>query len=185
MFEKKLFNSACLSQAGLVLALTISISLSGCGVNSLRPIYASSYFGKESLADKLSSIKISNIPGRAGQIIRNELKFQNSGGKNSNSVKYRLDITVTERITSTLVSSTGDSAGQIYQIDANFKLIDILDDTVIIDSFSYGRAGFERFGSIFSNVRAREDATRRAATTVARDIKSQLELSMSRIKSKH
>jgi LPS-assembly lipoprotein len=39
---------------------------------------------------------------------------------------------------------------------------------------SYGRASFERFNSIFSNVRAREDAETRAAKVVAEDLKARL-----------
>ena len=39
---------------------------------------------------------------------------------------------------------------------------------------SYGRIAFQRFDSVFSNVRARNDAENRAATTVAEDLKSRL-----------
>jgi LPS-assembly lipoprotein len=48
---------------------------------------------------------------------------------------------------------------------------------------SQGRAGFERFTSIYSNVRAREDAENRAAKTVAEELKGRIaaRLSSSRV----
>jgi LPS-assembly lipoprotein len=48
------------------------------------------------------------------------------------------------------------------------------DKVVVLQGLSGGRAGFERYSSIFSNVRAREDAENRAAKTVAEDLKSRL-----------
>jgi LPS-assembly lipoprotein len=45
---------------------------------------------------------------------------------------------------------------------------------VVLSGTSYGRASFERNKSIFSNVRAREDAENRAAKVVGEDLKSRL-----------
>ena len=45
---------------------------------------------------------------------------------------------------------------------------------VVLQGKSAGRAGFERFQSIFSNVRARQDAENRVANTVAQDLKTRL-----------
>ena len=79
-----------------------------------------------------------------------------------------------ESVTSTLVLVTGDARTQVYNLDASFKLIRIADKSVMLEGKSYARAGFERFSSIFSNVRAREDAENRAAKTVGEDLKSRL-----------
>jgi len=144
-------------------------------------MYANSSVGGSGIVEKLRSVKITNIPGRVGQRIRNELVFQSSGGGELATAKYTLDITITERVTTTLVNVEGDSAGQIYQIDATFKLSNKSDNSIIYNGKSYARAGFERFSSIFSNVRAREDAENRAAKTIAHDIKSQLEPALARI----
>ena len=45
---------------------------------------------------------------------------------------------------------------------------------MVLSGSSYGRAAFERNVSIFSNVRAREDAENRAAKTVGEDLKARL-----------
>ena len=53
-------------------------------------------------------------------------------------------------------------------------LVRISDNSVVLTGTSYARAGFERFDSVFSNVRAREDAENRAAGTIGEDLKSRL-----------
>ena len=45
------------------------------------------------------------------------------------------------------------------------------DKTIALQGQSYGRTAFQRFDSVFSNVRARHDAEDRAAQTVAEDLK--------------
>ena len=90
-------------------------------------MYAASSFGGGALAAKLAAVDVNTIPGRVGQRIRNELVFQSTGGGEKAPAKYRLEITITERVTSTLVNQAGDSAGQIYQLDARFVLRDLAD----------------------------------------------------------
>ena len=164
--------------AAMAAALAAGSLLAGCGSSGFQPMYASSYNG--SLSAKLASVNITNIPGRVGQRIRNELKFQTTGGGAQAAPKYRLEVTLTEKVTSTLVNLEGDSASQIYSLDAKYVLVDTATSQPVLNSKSFGRAGFERYTSIFSNVRAREDAENRAARTVARDIRSQLEAFLSR-----
>lgn len=68
----------------------------------------------------------------------------------------------------------GEALSQIYAIEATFKLVKVSDKTVVFQGTSNARAGFERFQSIYSNVRAREDAENRTAKTIAEDIKTRL-----------
>ena len=44
----------------------------------------------------------------------------------------------------------------------------------MLQGTSHARASFERFSSIYSNVRARDDAENRAAKTIAEDLKTRL-----------
>ena len=100
--------------------------------------------------------------------------FQTTGGGAPVPSAYTLDIAIRESVTSTLIRVDGDARSQIYNLDASFKLIRNSDKAVILTGTSFGRAGFERNSSIFSNVRAREDAENRAASTVGQDLKSRL-----------
>ena len=149
------------------------VPLAACGESGFRPLYAPSSIGAN-VGEKLAQVKIAPIPGRVGQRIRNELIFQSTGGGNPLPPAYRLDVAIRESVTSTLVQKDGDSRGQIFLLDASFQLVRIESGEVVLKGVSYGRAGFERFESIFSNVRAKQDAEDRAASTVGDDLRSRL-----------
>lgn len=163
--------------------LLLGLALSGCGSEAgFRPLYGTTASGI-GLEEKLAQVKVAPIPSRVGQRIRNELIFQNTGGGTPPPPRYTLEIVITESVTSTLVQSTGESLSQIYNLNASFRLISIKDKQVVMQGTSQGRAGFERFTSIYSNVRAREDAENRAAKAVAEELKGRLaaRLSSSRV----
>lgn len=160
-----------------MLALTLAATpfLSGCdGASAFRPMYGSPGLGGGAAEVKLAEVEFATIPSRVGQRIRNELIFQSTGGGTPVPPKYRFDVTIREQIVSTLVRKDGEAQSQIYNLEAKFQLVRLADKKVVLQGSSYGRAGFERFSSIFSNVQAREDAENRAARTVAQDLKSRL-----------
>ncbi len=154
----------------LLLALPL---LAACESGGFRPLYATGPSGVN-VNQKLARVDVVTIPSRVGQRIRNDLIFENNGGALPEPPAYRFDVAIRESLLSTLVRQDGESASQIYSLDAKFKLIRLADKKVILEGVSYGRAGFDRFGSIYSNVRAREDAENRAAKTVATDLKGRL-----------
>lgn len=158
----------------LMSAAIVAPGLAACGGSGFRPLYGSSQFGGNDLTDKLANVDIAPLPGRVGQRIRNELMFQTTGGKAPVSPAYRLELVMTESVTATLVSTNGDAIGSVYNIDVNFRLIRLADKSVALSGKSFSRAGFERFRSIFANVRAREEAENRAAMTIGQDVKSRL-----------
>jgi LPS-assembly lipoprotein len=157
--------SALLAAAALV---------SGCADGSgFRPMYAASPDGK-GLEAKLAAVEITAIPSRVGQRIRNELMFQATGGGSPAPPAYRLDIVTRESLTAMLVKVSGEAASSTYNLDAQFNLIDLKTKKVILTGSSHGRASFDRFPSIYGNVRAREDAENRAANVVAQDLKARI-----------
>lgn len=162
------------------LATLIGAALSGCaGSDGFQPLYGPTTSGVDVQA-KLAAVDVTTIPSRVGQRIRNELIFQNTGGGLPAKPEYRLDIAIRESIGSTLVKSTGEALSQVYSLDATYRLIRISDKQIVAQGVSHGRAGFERFQQIYSNVRAREDAENRAARSVADDIKTRLAAILSR-----
>jgi LPS-assembly lipoprotein len=149
--------------------------LAACdGASAFRPMYGSASIGGGAAETKMAEVEFATIPSRVGQRIRNELIFQSTGGGTPSPPKYRFETTIREQIVSTLVRKDGEAQSQIYNLEAKFQLVRLADKKVIFQGTSYGRAGFERFTSIFSNVQAREDAENRAASTIAQDIKSRL-----------
>lgn len=119
-------------------------------------------------------VDIAPIPGRVGQRVRNELIFQSTGGGTPLPPEYRLDIAIRESISATLVRQDGNAAGQVYNLDASYRLIRVSDKKVVAEGKSYSRAAFERISSIFANVRAREEAENRAAKTVGEELRTRL-----------
>lgn len=156
-------------------AVSLAVAgISGCADGQgFRPLYGNlgSAAGVE---DKLAQVDIAPVPGRIGQRLRNELIFGVTGGSAAPAPAYRLEIAVKENVTSTLVKNDGDALSQIYTADASFNLIRLSDKQVVLKGISFGRAGFERNPSIYSNVRAQDDAQNRAAKTIALDLKSRI-----------
>lgn len=169
-------EAALTRRSALRLAFALAISgpvLAACSDGGFRPLYGSAGIG--AAADqKLAHVQIDTIPGRVGQRIRNELIFQTTGGGTAGEPLHQLNIAIRESVTSTLVQTNGDARGQIYNLEASFRLVRTSDKKVVLEGKSFGRAGFERFDSIFSNVRAREDAENRAARTIGEDLKARL-----------
>jgi LPS-assembly lipoprotein len=158
---------------GLALVLAAAPALSACGNGGFRPLYATTASGV-GLQERLKQVDVAPIPGRVGQMIRNELIFDSSGGGNLLPPTHRLEIAISEGLLTTNVKIDGDSLGMIYTVSANFKLISIKDKKVVLTGTSFARAGFERFQSIYSNVRARDDAENRASRTVSDDLKTRV-----------
>jgi LPS-assembly lipoprotein len=170
-----------LSGLGLVLCLTGVTLLAGCaGGSGFQPLHATSAVGGSGASEKFAALDIAPIPGRVGQRIRNELIFQATGGGAPLPPEYRLDIAIRESVSSTLVKIDGNASGQVYNLDASYKLVRISDKSVVGEGRSYGRAGFERVTSIFANVRARQNAEDRAAKTVGEELRTRILAHLSR-----
>jgi LPS-assembly lipoprotein len=165
---------------GAVFLLAAAVSLTACGdAAGFRPLYGPSASGGD-VGQHLKQVEFAPIPGRVGQRIRNEMIFQTTGGGNPLPPTHRLEVVLKENLTATLVNVQGEAAGQIYSVEASFRLIDSRTKRVVFEGTSHARAGFERFESIYSNVRAREDAENRAARTIADDLKTRLATYLSR-----
>lgn len=154
-----------------LLAGLSALALAGCG---FQPLYGGTTAGGSRLSEVMKEIDVTPIPGRVGQKLRNELIFANTGGGVAGPTRYRLKITIKESVTDQLVQITGDATGQVYQLDAAFKLIDSTTGAVIYQGKAISRAPYNRFQEIFANVRARYDAENRAARTVSESIRVQV-----------
>ena len=162
-----------MSWRSLAIALAASIAacaLGGCG---FQPLYGGTTAGGQKLSDVMAGVEINPIPGRVGQKIRNELIFATTGGGYPAPSHYRLDVTIKESLVNQLVEISGDATGQVYQLDATFRLMDPT-GKVLLQGTAISRAPYNRFQEIFANVRARYDAENRAATTVADSIRTRI-----------
>jgi len=159
--------------AVVALAAASALGLAGCG---FQPLYGSNTTAADGtrLSEAMASVEIQPIPGRVGQTVRNELIFANTGGNYAPDYRYRLRIAIREREIKQLVRIDGDARGQVYQLEAKFKLIDSSNGAVLYEGAAISRAPYNRFQEVFANVRARYDAENRAARTVSESIKTQV-----------
>src|SRR5688572_10386463 len=148
-----------------------SLALSGCG---FQPLYGGTTAGGQKLAAVMAGIDVVPIPGRVGQKLRNELIFDTTGGRNAGTTRYRLEIAIKESVTDQMGQITGDATGQVFQLDATFKLVDSANGKILYQGKAISRAPYNRFQEIFANVRARYDAENRAARTVSESIRTQV-----------
>jgi LPS-assembly lipoprotein len=149
--------------------------VAGCGDSGFRPMYASSAItGGADVNQKLAELEIAPIPGRVGQRLRNEIIYQSTGGGLAAQPVYRLEIIMRESITPTLVQIDGNSSGSVYNLNTSFRLVRLADKSVALTGESSSRAAFQRFDSVFANVRARQDAEDRAAKTIGEELKGRL-----------
>lgn len=167
-----------LSRRSVLLALltasAVAPVVAACGDSGFRPLYGSAALGGSNVSEKLAQVDVAPIPGRVGQRIRNELIFQSTGGGNPLPPAYRLEVAVRDSVTSTLIRRDGDAQSQTYSIDASFQLVRVSDKAVVLNGKSFGQAAYERFTSIYANIRARKDAEDRAAKVVGDELKSRL-----------
>lgn len=170
--QNKRFHRRAFVRAAIAMAV-VAPTLAGCGGTGFRPLHATGGFGGAGI-QRLSDVQVAPIPGRVGQQLRNELVFQ-SGANKPVDPKYRLEIAIRKKIASSLVQRDGEAQSKTFSLDANFRLIDLETKEVVLKGQSTSRANFERFESIFANVRARRDAENRAAKTVGNELKTRLE----------
>lgn len=148
--------------------------LAGCGDAGFRPMYGATGIGGAAAEEKLAKVEMTTIPGRVGQRLRNEFIYQSTGGGARVDPAYRLEVAIRESVTSVLIQDTGDARAQVYNLDASFKLVRIADNQVVMEGKSYSRAAFDRFSSVYSNVRAREEAENRAAKTIGEELRTRV-----------
>jgi LPS-assembly lipoprotein len=157
------------------LAIAIAASFAACALSAcgFQPMYGGTTASGSRLSAVMAGVEINPIPGRVGQKLRNELIFATTGGGVAPPTQYTLDIAIKESVTDQLVQITGDATGQVYQLDATFKLLDG-HGKVLLQGTAISRAPYNRFQEIFANVRARYDAENRAARTCAETIRTRI-----------
>ena len=162
-----------LSRFGLVCALILPVM--GC----FKPMYG----GVEgaALQNELQAIAIDPIPDRTGHYLANELRFLLNGTGSEVRPKYRLQITLRERVQASLVDSTSQraSAGSII-IDADYRLISVQSGKPVTRGVAFTFASYDRSSQRFANIRAARDAEIRDARTLAEQIKTRLAADLAR-----
>ncbi len=149
----------------------LAIGLAGC----IQPLYGPTA-GGSSVASELQAVKIEPIPERLGHYVENELIFAFNGTGSSPAPKYRLIVTLQERMTTPVVNTfTGHAEAGDVNIDAQYKLLPIAGDGQPIASGNVTQfVVYDRSTQRLSNVRAARDAEIRNAKVLADQIRTRI-----------
>lgn len=155
-----------------ILLLSFGILTASCG---FKPVHAKTNGEVNGmLASRLSSVQISDIPGREGQILKYKLVDLLQPDSRINNPEYRLDITIAN--TRNELGIQEDLRVTRYDIEeiANFKLISLANNQVALEGKSRIKSSFNRTASEFSTFVAEEDASEKAAEELAQELKQRL-----------
>ena len=149
-----------------VLAL---LPLAGC----FQPLYGT--LGPGGLESELQAIKVQPIPERVGHYVENELVFGLNGSRAVVAPKYKLVVTLKERVQTPVIDTvTFRTTSATVVTDADIQLFPIAGTTPIYKSVAFAAASYDRFSQRFSNVRAARDSEQRDARVLADNIRQQI-----------
>ena len=107
--------------SGYALFSALALALSGC----IQPLYGPGV-GGDSVAAEMQAIKIEPIPDRLGHYVENELIFALNGTGSSPAPKYRLIVTLHERMATPVINTvTGQAEAGDVNVDADYRLLPI------------------------------------------------------------
>ncbi len=161
------------SASGIIFGL--ALNLSGC----IQPLYGPSV-GGGSVASEMQAIKVNPIPDRLGHYVENELIFALNGTGSSPTPKYRLVVTLRERMATPVINTvTGQAEAGDVNVDAEYKLFPIAGSNEPIARGNVTEfVVYDRTTQRLSNVRAARDAEIRNAKVLADQIRTRIAIAL-------
>lgn len=162
-----------------VLTLAIALSLGGC----FRPLYGTTSTGASVWAD-LGAIEVAPMGAPVGQermahYLRNEVVFALGGGRPAGDKRYRLEMTVSERVETAIVDSTTGNAQSATLIGtANYTLRPFTGGDPIFTGKAVASASYDRTPQRFASLRAARDSEILVAKQLAEQMKTQISARM-------
>lgn len=133
-----------------------------------------------SLRADLASIKVEPIPDRIGHYLANELVFAFNGSGAEVQPRYRLLVSVTEKVQTPLVDTiSGRATAATVVVDANYRLLPIGGTEPITQGTAFVAASYDRTSQRFANLRAARDAEIRTAKALSDQIQTRIASALS------
>jgi len=157
--------------SGYAMFFALALALSGC----IQPLYGPGV-GGDSVAAEMQAIKIEPIPDRLGHYVENELIFALNGTGSSPVPKYRLIVTLHERMATPVINTvTGQAEAGDVNVDADYRLLPIAGGGQPIATGNVTQfVAYDRTSQRLSNVRAARDSEIRNAKTLADQIRTRI-----------
>ncbi|MCW2284173.1 LPS-assembly lipoprotein [Rhodoblastus acidophilus] len=149
-----------------------ALLVGGC----VQPLYMTAAPGGGAVGDELQLIKVEPIPDRLGHYVTNELISQLNGTGSSPTPKYRLVVTLTERMSTPIINTfTGQAEAAAIAVDAKYQLFPVAGgDKPLVSGSVTEAVSYDRTSQRLSNVRAARDAEIRNARTIAEQIRTRI-----------
>lgn len=148
-------------------------SLWGCG---FEPLYASRGDSSSDAVAHMAAVRISPIPDRAGQQLRNALQDKLTPRGKPREALYRLDISLEENRSDLVILQDATSTFAKMRIAANYILNDAATGKPLTRGRSESTTIFNIVESEFANLSAQADARARAVNQISDDIRLRLGL---------
>lgn len=151
----------------------VALPLAGC----LQPLYAPAGLGFDSapLAAELQAIAVDEIPQRLGHYVRNDLIFGLNGTGSQPPPRYRLMVSLRERVQTPILDTvTGRATSATVIVDADYRLVTLPGEIEVTKGVAFNVASYDRFSNRFTNVRAARDAEIRNARVIAESIRTRV-----------
>ncbi|MGQ2968184.1 MAG: hypothetical protein ACT6RF_05505 [Allorhizobium sp.] len=157
------------------LLIGAALLLAGC---QARPLYQDA---NGETRGALAAMSYSEATSRVGLETRNRLLFLTSGGKESQTPEYRVELVVSGGVEGILLDEAADTpnAGRAAVV-GTYTLKRISDDTVVKTGRRTGVALFDYPRQEFAKLRAARDAETRAARELAEFIYADLAMALGR-----
>ncbi len=153
----------------LGLVAPLAFALAGC----IQPLYGT--LGPGGLESELQAIRIEPIPDRFGHYVEKELAFAFNGTGLEVPPKYRLVVTLKQKVQAPVVDTVTSRATAATVVgDASFELYALGKAEPLMRGVAFSVAGYDRFSQRISNVRAARDAEVRDAKAIAEQIRTQI-----------
>jgi LPS-assembly lipoprotein len=165
--------------AALAAAAGLGLLLGGC----VQPLYMASTAGGASMSEELKAIKVEPVPDRLGHYLTNELISQMNGSGSTVAPKYRLVVTLNERLSTPIVNTfTGQAEAGAIGVDAHYQLFAIAGaaDKPLASGSVSQFVTYDRTSQRLSNVRAARDAEIRDARTIAEQIRARIAIALAK-----
>lgn len=161
----------------LGLLVGLAAILGACTVN---PVYGPAP-GGGGVQATLARVEIEPVDDRVGQVVRNQLQFQLSGGREGGEALYRMKLTVTSRQVGLGLTTVEEAPTYSINVSATYEVTRVATGEMVLRSTGHATASYNTVNQAFANARAKLDAENRAATAVANDIALRVAGAVSRL----
>jgi LPS-assembly lipoprotein len=153
----------------VVMAMFAPLALAGC----FQPLYGT--LGPGGMQSELQAIRVEPIADRTGHFLADELIFAFNGTGTPVPPRYRLTVSLKERVSTPLSDTVTYRVTSATVItDAEFALTPIDGGKVLVKGVAFGATSYDRFSQRVSNVAGARTAQVRDAKALAESIREQV-----------